>query len=252
MFYAPPRVKFFPEWCEGLTRLLENCAFEQFSARFRTSFALSKFECMYRCVATTVEGFIQQLAVCYLRDGYFFYVSGIIPLRKNPEETDRKLIERYQIHLSKYARTRRKKRGLANIQYLRYGHFFVLLATKGEHDFFRMESLVKDIRREPLRFGGYSIGYRMEKGNQKWHPSVRIEKRWAKKIRNHFERMATWASEEDLVQYLKDLPFEPFAPVRRQIFAIAHAINLKRKIANLPQIPLENLLPRRASVKPFA
>ena len=33
----------------------------------------------YRCVATSVAGFVQQLVSCYLPHGYWFYVSGIIP-----------------------------------------------------------------------------------------------------------------------------------------------------------------------------
>ena len=32
----------------------------------------------YRCVATSVAGFIQQLVSCYLPHGYWFYVSGFI------------------------------------------------------------------------------------------------------------------------------------------------------------------------------
>ncbi len=30
----------------------------------------------YRCVATSVAGFVQQLVSCYLPHGYWFYVSG--------------------------------------------------------------------------------------------------------------------------------------------------------------------------------
>jgi hypothetical protein len=33
----------------------------------------------YRCEATSVAGFIQQLAVAYVGRGYFFYVAGVIP-----------------------------------------------------------------------------------------------------------------------------------------------------------------------------
>ena len=48
----------------------------------------------YRCVATSVAGFVQQLAVAYVAHGYWFYVTGWIPQGKPPEAIDRKLIER--------------------------------------------------------------------------------------------------------------------------------------------------------------
>jgi hypothetical protein len=34
----------------------------------------------YRCEATSVEGFLQQLAVAYITTGYWFYVTGEIPV----------------------------------------------------------------------------------------------------------------------------------------------------------------------------
>ena len=32
----------------------------------------------YRCEALTVSGFVQQLAVSYIANGYYFYVAGEI------------------------------------------------------------------------------------------------------------------------------------------------------------------------------
>src|SRR4051812_20743356 len=34
----------------------------------------------YRCEATSPEGFLQQLTASYLAHGYFFYVSGWLPV----------------------------------------------------------------------------------------------------------------------------------------------------------------------------
>src|SRR5687768_12978047 len=89
----------------------------------------------YRCEATSVEGFVQQIACCYLRHGYWWYVTGRIPEDKDPRLTDAKLIRKYRIAISESTRGRRKKLGKANLQYLRYGQFFVLLATAGKHKF---------------------------------------------------------------------------------------------------------------------
>mgnify|MGYP000851211620 CR=1 FL=1 len=90
----------------------------------------------YRCVATSLEGFIQQLAVAYIAHGYYFYVSGFLPEGKNPETIDQKLLDKYGVRLSKFARYRRKALGQASIQYLRFERFFVLIATHGKHLFF--------------------------------------------------------------------------------------------------------------------
>src|SRR5947209_15578562 len=115
----------------------------------------------YRCEAVSVEGFIQQLAVAYVARGYFFYVTGHIPERKDPHEVDEKLVGRYHIELSKWARARRKQAGQANIQYLRHEDFFVLLATHGEHPFFKEEAQnVRDVRRHAIQYAGYAVGFR--------------------------------------------------------------------------------------------
>jgi hypothetical protein len=83
----------------------------------------------YRAEVPTVEGFVQQLAVSYIGKGYWFYVAGHVPEGKAPEAVDAKLINRYGIGVSKWTRARRKLAGSANLQYLRHGRFFLLLAT---------------------------------------------------------------------------------------------------------------------------
>lgn len=89
----------------------------------------------YRCVATSPEALVQQLAVNYLRHGYFWYVCGRIRHGKDPCRIDQKLIEKYGLDISERERARRKRAGLANVQYLRYGNWFILLATEGHHQF---------------------------------------------------------------------------------------------------------------------
>lgn len=74
----------------------------------------------YRYEATTVSGFLQQLAVAYLAHGYRFYVTGKIPEGKDPVAVDRKLLAKYDVGISKWVRARRKRAGLANCQYLRF------------------------------------------------------------------------------------------------------------------------------------
>ena len=131
----------------------------------------------YRCEATSVAGFVQQLACCYVRHGYHHYVVGEIPARKDPRAVDERIIERYGIELSKFARARRKRSGLANVQYIRFRSFFVLCATgpRGEHRFFdeHGSGQIRNIREQPIGFAGYSIGW--HRGvDRRWHVSVRI------------------------------------------------------------------------------
>jgi len=93
-----------------------------------------------RYVVTSLEGFVQQVATCLLRHGYWFYVMGYVPSGKDPERVYEKLEERYGLDVSKWARARRKRAGFASVQYLRYERTFVLFATKGKHEFFAKES----------------------------------------------------------------------------------------------------------------
>ena len=119
----------------------------------------------YRCVAASEAGFVQQLAVGYIANGYYFYVLGRIPDHKDPAKTDDKIIHQYAIAMSKWSRSRRKRRGHASLQYLRYGRFYVILATHGKHPFFAAEAgQVRDFRKHPLYFMGYSIGCRRARG----------------------------------------------------------------------------------------
>ena len=99
----------------------------------------------YRCVATSQAGFIQQLAVGYISNGYYFYVAGVIPSEKSAARVDAKILAAYDIAISKWTRARRKKAGQANVQYLRYGRFYVIIATHGAHPFFSAEA--KRVRR---------------------------------------------------------------------------------------------------------
>jgi hypothetical protein len=105
--------------------------------------------------ATSIAGFVQQLAVSYVGRGYFFYVTGAIPPHKDPAAVDAKLCDRYGVTLSKWARARRKAAGRAAHGYLRFGRFFVLLASHGESPFFTDEGkLVRDCRKTPIRLQG--------------------------------------------------------------------------------------------------
>ena len=207
---------------------------------------------MYRCEATSVAGFVQQLAVAYVANGYWFYVTGTIPEGKDPRAVDAKLIGRYGIDVSKWTRCRRKKEGQASVQYLRLGRFFILIATRGKHSLFADErSRLRDAREHPIRFHGYAIGCRRAGEGGKYHPSVRIDREHYRQIKGHFTQIALHWPVEDLCRALRSIPYEPYAPIRNQLVGIRRAVNRRRQAAGLETVPWNSLRLRRISVRPF-
>ena len=206
----------------------------------------------YLCVATSVAGFVQQLTVGYIAKGYYFYVSGLIPPHKDPTKTDRKILDAYHIDVSKWTRSRLKSEGCAGIQYLRFGHFYVIIATHGLHPFFAAEAArLLDIRRSPLQFMGYSIGCRRARGNGEYHASVRISKERYAELKARFQRFALHSSVEELATSFRLLPFEPYAPVRVQVAALLRQVNRRRKLAGLEAVPSNAARWSRSPVRPF-
>ncbi|MFO0849928.1 MAG: hypothetical protein U0871_15440 [Gemmataceae bacterium] len=195
---------------------------------------------MYRCEASSLAGFVQQLAARYVASGYYFYVVGRVPAGKDPRRVDAKLLTRYGVDLSKFARARRKRAGRANVHYLRYRDVFVLLATHGEHRFFELEAAqIRDVRREPLKVEGYAVGFRAGR------VSVRIERGEYRSLRAYFADLAVRRSAASLADELGSLPYEPYAPVRRQLLGLLSLVNRTRKAAGLGEVPLACLRLRR-------
>lgn len=200
----------------------------------------------YRCVAASVAGFLQQLTVSYISRGYWFYVTGCVPEGKDPDLVDAKLVERYGIAISRWARARRKKAGLANVQYIRFRRFFVLLATHGQHRFFQDEgAAVYDARRRPITFWGYSVSYR------KGHPHVRIQQQDYAELKARMLERALEQKPDRVWAEFRSLPYEPYAPIRRQLLNILRAVNRRRKLAGLPLVPVTCIRMRRRICKPF-
>lgn len=213
----------------------------------------------YRAEATSVEGFVQQIACCYLRHGYWFYVAGNVPAGKDPRAIDEKLIAKYGIGVSEATRARRKKLGQANLQYLRFERFFVILATQGQHRFFEEErDAIRDFRKVPLKFAGYSISYRRGgrtrggEADSGWHSHVAIEREQYLDLRAHLVVLAKHRSAEKVALAIYRLPIEPYAPVRRQLLVILREVNRARRAAGFSKIPSEVLVLRRRVVRPFA
>lgn len=200
----------------------------------------------YRCEATSVSGFIQQLAVGYVGRGYFFYVVGQVPEGKDPQAIDEKLIRKYGVSVGKSARARRKALGLANVQYLRFKDRFVLLATSGQHEFFLQEAgQIRDAREVPIKMFGYAVSFRSG------HPHVRIEQRRYLELKAYLGDLAVHRGRDWLEGQFRSLWFEPYAPVRSQLHCILRGVNRRRKLAQFDLLPSSCIRTRRRIVGPF-
>lgn len=218
----------------------------------------------YRYCTCSVRGFVQQLASNYLPHGFWFYVSGIVPEGKDPTKVDRKLIQKYGVDRSRQARARRKQAGFANLHYLRFERYWVLLATHGAHEFFELESRnIRDARKVAIQFKGYSIG--VKKGgfvrkkdpdeppvrDGKYRVRVQIAAKCYREMKAYFLDIATHRSGKALGSELYNVPFEPYAPVRQQMLNILRLINRARKEAGYDLVPPTVLRYLRRIEKPF-
>ncbi|MFO0840942.1 MAG: hypothetical protein U0797_00905 [Gemmataceae bacterium] len=201
----------------------------------------------YRYEAATVEGFVQQLAVSYFRNQYWFYVQGEIPEGKCPRATDEKLLLKYGIARSKWAKYRDQGRGEAKLQYLRYRTTFLLLKTDCPHPLFDGEEAgsIRDAREIPVQFYGYSVSYK------DGHPHVRIATPQYRVLVEDFLNAALTAQADLLAARFRALPFEPFGPVKLQLRRLLIRVNELRRAAGLQRVDRECLRTKRKPLRPF-
>jgi hypothetical protein len=200
----------------------------------------------YNWIASNPTGFIQQLAVSYVAQGYFFYVLGRVPAGKDATKIDTKLLERYGIAVSKWSRARRKRAGIASIQYLRHEARFILLATHGEHPFFAEEGeCIRDCRRVPIKVYGYAVS------SKNGHAHVRIELGEFRRLKARVLELAVHRNAKSLADLFWSLPFEPYAPVRRQLLQLVKMCNIRRRQAGFDELPWSALRFRRTITRPF-
>jgi len=200
----------------------------------------------YRCVAESIDGLVQQVAVSYLARGYFFYVAGSVPAGKDSATVDGKLVAKYRIDANQKERCRRKRAGLANVQYIRHGRSFLLLATHGKHAVFEEEAgQVRDARRVPIKLAGYSLSVRSGR------VSVRIEPGEYRRLKAWFLERACHRSAGTLAGEFAGVGFQPYAPVRVQLLNIWRAVNRARQAAGFDRVPIEAVPWRRRILRPF-
>ena len=218
----------------------------------------------YRWETTSMTGFVQQLACNYLPHGYWFYVSGRVPEGKSIAATDQKLMQKYQVAMNRGQRARRKKAGHANLHYLRYERDWLIVATHGTHQFFLEEGeAVKDVRKHPIHFAGYSLtvrrgeflkkelGEAIAETDGKYRVRVQIAREQLRVLKPYLIELSTKRSSEWLSRGLWNLPFEPYAPVRKQLLSILRVVNSRRQGVGQSKISPSALRMKRLIVKPF-
>ena len=67
---------------------------------------------VYPCEATSVEGFIWQVATCYVTNQYHHYAMGYVRPGRDPRAIDARIVAKYRIDIDKWERHRRKRLGL--------------------------------------------------------------------------------------------------------------------------------------------
>ena len=226
----------------------------------------------YRCETTSPSAVVQLIAASYLRHGYYWYVTGRIPDNKPPETVDRKLITKYDIDISEWQRARRRKQGVANAQYIRHDRWFIIMVTEGHHPLKQTTdkggegNQLKDVRRYPIRIGGYSISYRRHGEGQKsgelpekkttkpevrYRAHVRIDQKSYANLKARFESLAVHRRAETLLSEFQQLPFARYAPIRRQLLNLARLVNDRRKPHGFDPIPYTQIGLRRTPVKVY-
>ena len=201
----------------------------------------------YRCEAKSVDGFLAQVGRL-VGSGHYFYFAATLRADKDPQNLDRKLIDRWDLDKPAWKREARRRGAAPNIHYLRYKRFYVLLATHGKgeggipHPFFvEYQRTLGDIRKNALRFCGYSIRYPVSRQTGSRRLFVRLDKRTYGRIRSQLMIAAIGQRYRDpdaFESVVRDLPFQWYRPVRDQLRVILKDVNRVRRRAGFEPVRL--------------
>jgi len=218
----------------------------------------------YKYEVTTLVGFLQRVATHLLPKGYYFFVQGTLPEGKDPAALDAKFLSKYDVSKSEGARRWRKSQGLGNVQYVRFKGSWILLATHGDHPIREGEGTnLRDVRRVPIRISDYALY--VKRGNYlkkfagddqptpdgRWRVRVLIAREPYRELCAYFLSIACHRRAEALAEELYALPYEPYAPVRKQLLKLLRLMNAKRQAAGYSKISPTCLRFKRMIVQSF-
>ena len=187
----------------------------------------------------------------YVGTGHFFYVTGCIPDKKPAASIDEKLLQRFEIAMPRWQRSRRKRSGIASVHYLRFESFFILLATHGHHRFYEehTQEQIQDCRRIGIKFEGYSIRHGYSTHTSKWHTLVRLDSETYKNLTAYMLDHAKRRSKEYLEDLFRSVWFQPYRPVREQLLAILRKVNRERKQVGFEQLDWKLAIPTKRKTR---
>ena len=208
----------------------------------------------YRYISGSPEGFIQR-AVILSQKGYRYFVTGVVPARKTPEEVDEKILSKYELRLTAKERFARKHAGKPNGHYFRYGRTWVVMATSPALFHERDEKeVVLWLEEAPLRAFGYAVSLKRDASRGRLRADVRLDRETYRELRGYFLELALHRSKEKLAaeMWQASSRYQPFAPVHRQFRSLITAINERRKVAGFERVPYSCIRVYRAHPKHFA
>jgi len=118
------------------------------------------------------------------------------------------------------------------------------------------------VRRVPIHVGGYSLsvkrGHFLKKGegesatpDGRMRVRVQIGRERYRELQSYFLMLACHRSAENLGRELWQVPFEPYAPIRRHLLNVIRLINAKRGAAGYATISPGMMRYRREIVRPL-
>ena len=219
-------------WLSGGTRRarLVMKAFDWLSPSTSPFTAGERLIEMTRWQPLTLGDLLRRIAFDYVRFGYYRYAVRSIPEGKDLVKMDEKLRRTYGVTSCRTARMRQRKKGRAVVEYLRWHHTFILLATDGEHKCFsRIRS--HDIRDTPLHLGGYSVGLRGKT------VSVEVSRQTLHTVKRSVKRIEL-TNRDQVEKALASIPWFHFPGVVAQQWKLLRQVNQRRKAAGLPEVAL--------------
>jgi hypothetical protein len=79
----------------------------------------------YKPEAKNFEAFIQRITTDYLKYGYFYIKAGSVPVETTLQQFDRGMVQKFDI-------TYHHRKGSRDVQYVRFGSHYLLVARRKE------------------------------------------------------------------------------------------------------------------------
>lgn len=197
---------------------------------------------MPKYLAPTLGVFLHKIAIDYVRHGYYRYYQVRVNENKadQVERIDRKILNSYKVTYHYTTRSLRKKRGEANIAYVRFGLNIILLATDGElpEEVAKNAEQFLDIRQTPIRYSGYTILVRriLRKGGiEDFTPVLRMSLRRQKAIRKQLLSISLHNRQKIVCYFQRISPFM-YPGILNQKWKLLKTVNKKRKAGGLKPI----------------